>query len=270
MSPERSRLDGRVALVTGAARGQGQAHAVRFAQAGADVIALDVGAPGGSAASLEETVQLVEAVGRRIVARAVDVRDGAALDAAVDEGVAALGRLDAAVANAGVLRAGGCLEVSEEDWRLSLDINLTGAWLTCRAAVRHMVAAERGGAIVIVGSTEAIRSSGGAVAYTTSKHGTVGLMHALAVELGDRGIRVNAVHPTIVRTPMLEEFAPPGLDEEGRRAHFRQMHALPVGWVEPEDVSDAVLFLASDAARFITGVDVPVDAGALALRRNPS
>ena len=133
-----------------------------------------------------------------------------------------------------------------------------------------MLAGGRGGAIVIVGSTEAIRSSGGGIAYTASKHGTVGLLHSLAVEVGEHGIRVNAVHPTIVHTPMVQEFAPAGLSEEQLQAHFRPMHALPVGWVEPEDVSAAVLFLASDQARFVTGVNLPVDAGALALRRNPS
>ena len=193
------------------------------------------------------------------------MRDEESLRAVVDDGVAQLGRLDVVVANAGVVSSAPSLEVSPESWQLALDVNLTGVWHTCRVGIPHLISGGRGGAVVITGSTQAFRATPRVAAYATSKHGTVGLMKTLAAEFAEHMIRVNSVHPTMVRSPMLDEITPPNLTEDQVRAHFQVMHALPVPWVEPEDVSDAVAFLASDEARYITGVALPLDAGALLL-----
>jgi SDR family mycofactocin-dependent oxidoreductase len=256
----RARFAGRVALVTGAARGQGRAHAVRLAQEGADVIVTDLAAR-DDADGLAATAAEVERTGRRTYAGAADIRDGDALRAVVDAGVAALGRLDVVVANAGVVDVGPALDVDDEAWRRTVDVNLTGAWNTCRAALPHLLAAG-GGAIVLTGSTQAVRPTPGVVAYAASKHGVTGLMKALAIELAEQGVRVNAVHPTTVRTPMLDSYSQ-GMSDEQRAAHFTYVNALPVPWVESDDVSNAVLFLASEEARYVTGAELLVDAGAM-------
>lgn len=255
------RLAGKVAIVTGAARGQGQAHAVRLAEEGADVIVTDL--VDDAAAGLAETVRGVEAHGARAVAVAADVRDEAQLRAAADEGVRQLGRLDVVVANAGVVEIVPTLEASPDSWQRALDVNLTGAYHTCRAALPHLLAGGRGGSIVITGSTQAFKATPSAAAYVTSKHGTVGLTKALAIEFAGQLIRVNSVHPTTVRSPMLEQLSPDGFTEEQLRERYAHVNALPVPWVEPVDVSNAIVFLASDEARYITGVALPVDAGAL-------
>jgi (+)-trans-carveol dehydrogenase len=273
------RVEGKVAFITGAGRGQGRSHAVRLAQEGADIIAIDIchdveGAlPMATPEDLAETVKLVEALDRRIVARQADVRDFDALKAAVDAGVEELGRLDIVLANAGIASAGGPVETMAPDsWKNTIDINLTGLWHTARAAVPHLIAGGRGGSIVLTGSVAAMQAMANMSGYVSAKHGVIGLMRTLALELGQHRIRVNSVLPTNVNTPMFMNegafklFRPdlenPGPDDVAAViAQF--MHVLPVGWVEPEDISNAILFLVSDEARYITGVPLPVDAGAL-------
>jgi (+)-trans-carveol dehydrogenase len=273
------RAEGKVAFITGAARGQGRSHAVRLAADGADIIAIDIchdveGAlPMATPDDLAETVKLVEALDRRIVAAQADVRDFDALKAAVDEGVAQLGRLDIIVANAGIASIGGPVQsMDAANWKHTIDINLTGLWHTARAGIPHLLAGGRGGSIVLTSSVGGMHAMPNMSHYVSAKHGVVGLMRSLAVELGQHGIRVNSVHPTNVNTPMFmnegtfKMFRPdlenPGPDDVAAVA-AQFMHVLPVGWVEPEDVSNAIAFLVSDEARYITGVTLPVDAGAL-------
>lgn len=276
-----ARLDGKVAFVTGAARGQGRSHAIELAREGADIIAVDVardlpelglGYPLGSAEELAETAAEVEKLDRRIVTAEVDVRDAAALAAALDAGVAELGRLDIVVANAGIgATVAAAHETSEEVWENTLAINLTGVWKTCKAAVPHLVAGGRGGSIVLISSMAALKAYQGIAAYSSAKHGVVGLMRVLAAELAPLSIRVNSVHPTQVRTPMIENDATykifrPDLAEptwSDFEVTSQGMHALPVPVADSVDISHAVVFLASDHARLITGLAMPIDAGAL-------
>lgn len=266
----RGRLAGRVALVTGAARGQGRVHAVRLAEEGADVIATDLRSPEADPEGLAQTAAEVEARGRRVVARAADVRDEEQMRAVVAQAVAELGRLDVVVANAGVATMQPSLDPDGgETWRLALDVNLTGPWNTARAALPHVIEGGRGGSIVVIASTQSYKASPGMAGYAASKAGVLGLVRTLAIEFAEQMIRVNSVHPTTVWSPMLAELAPPGFDERQRRDFFRPVNALPVPWVEAEDVSNAVLFLASDEARYITGAALPVDAGALLVGGRP-
>jgi (+)-trans-carveol dehydrogenase len=272
------RVEGKVAFITGAARGQGRSHALRLAGEGADIIAVDIchdvdGAlPMGTAEDLAETVKLVENLDRRVVARQADVRDLDALTAAVDEGVTQLGRLDIIVANAGIASMGGRVDkIDLDNWANTIDINLNGVFNTARVGVPHLLAGERGGSIVLTSSVGGMKAIPNISHYVSAKHGVVGLMRSLAVELGPRGIRVNSVHPTNVNTPMFfnegtfKMFRPdvenPGPDDILPVA--RQQHILPIGWVEPQDISNAVLFLVSDESRFITGIQLPVDGGSL-------
>jgi (+)-trans-carveol dehydrogenase len=277
MSAATGRVAGKVALVTGAARGQGRSHAVRLAAEGADVIAVDLCAPvegmaypPSTPADLEQTARLVEAEDRRIFSAIADVRDGDALRAAVDAGVEALGRLDIVCANAGIVHLPApAIETDPERWRAMIDTNLTGVWNTCRVAVPHIVAGGEGGSIVITSSSGALKGYPGVAGYIAAKHGLVGLTRALAVELGAERIRVNHVAPTQVSTEMIHNeaiyklFVPE--TEEPTREEFaaasEALHLLPTPWVEPADVSAAVLFLASEEARFITASTLPVDAG---------
>ncbi|OBI44397.1 mycofactocin-coupled SDR family oxidoreductase [Mycobacterium sp. E796] len=263
-----SGLRGRVALVTGAARGSGRCHCERFAEAGADVIALD--AP-EAAGDLEQTAAAVAARGVRAVTGAAEVGDFGAVAAAVDAAVAELGRIDVVVANAGIHPAGApAWEISPESWQQVLDVNLTGVWHTVKAGVPHI--GERGGSVVIVSSTNGIRGTANNAAYTASKHAVVGLARTLANELGPRGIRVNTVHPGAVATAMVLNEATfrrlrPDLDNpsaEDAAEVLKARHLLPVPWIEPVDVSNAVVFLASDEARYITGTQIVIDAGLLA------
>ncbi|OBA68976.1 3-ketoacyl-ACP reductase [Mycobacterium sp. 1554424.7] len=263
-----SGLHGRVVLVTGAARGSGRCHCERFAEEGADVIALD--AP-DAAGDLEQTAAAVAARGVRAVTGVADVNDFAAVAVVVDAAVAELGRIDVVVANAGIHPAGApAWEISPENWQQVLDVNLTGVWHTVKAGVPHI--GEQGGSVVIVSSTNGIRGTANTAAYTASKHAVVGLARTLANELGPRGIRVNTVHPGAVATAMVLNEATfrrlrPDLDNpsaEDAAEVLRARHLLPVPWVEPVDVSNAVVFLASDEARYITGTQIVVDAGLLA------
>jgi (+)-trans-carveol dehydrogenase len=272
------RVDGQVALITGAGRGQGRSHALRLAQEGADIIAVDICRDVGGALplatpeDLAQTAALVKAAGRRVVAAEADVRDFDALKAAVDDGVAQLGRLDIVVANAGIASQGDMAErMSASAWQDTIDINLTGVWHTAKAAIPHVIAGGRGGAIVLTSSVGGMKALPSMSHYVSAKHGVVGLMRSLAVELGQYSIRVNSVHPSQVNTPMLMNeptyrLFRPDLEnptKEDMAPISQMMHTLPVPWVEPEDVSNAILFLVSDEGRYITGVPLPVDAGAL-------
>ncbi|MGO8966512.1 MAG: mycofactocin-coupled SDR family oxidoreductase [Mycobacterium sp.] len=271
------RVEGKVAFITGAARGQGRAHAVRLAQEGADIIAVDickqiesVAIPLSTPEDLAETADLVKGHNRRIYTAEVDVRDYAALKAAVDAGVEQLGRLDIIVANAGIGNGGNTLDkTSEEDWTDMIDVNLGGVWKTVKAGVPHILAGGQGGSIILTSSVGGLKAYPHTGHYVAAKHGVVGLMRTFAVELGQHMIRVNSVHPTNVNTPLfmneptMKLFRPdlenPG--PEDLKVIAQMMHTLPIGWVEPEDVSNAVLFLASDESRYVTGVTLPIDAG---------
>jgi (+)-trans-carveol dehydrogenase len=272
------RVEGKVAFITGAARGQGRAHAVRLAQEGADIIAVDICKKidtvdviaASTPEDLAETADLVKGHNRRIYTAEVDVRDYDALKAAVDTGVEQLGRLDIIVANAGIGNGGQTLDkTSERDWTAMIDINLSGVWKTVKAGVPHILEGGRGGSIILTSSVGGLKAYPHTGHYVAAKHGVVGLMRTFAVELGAQNIRVNSVHPTNVNTPLfmnegtMKLFRPdlenPGPDD--MKVVGQLMHTLPIGWVEPEDIANAVLFLASDEARYITGVTLPVDGG---------
>ena len=271
------RVEGKVAFITGAARGQGRSHAVRLAQEGADIIAIDICKPFESVSTqpsrpedLAETTDLVKGHNRRIFTAEVDVRDFDALKAAVDAGVEQLGRLDIVVANAGIGSGGDTLdETNERDWNETIDVNLSGVWKTVKAGVPHLLAGARGGSIILTSSTGGLKAYSHFGHYVAAKHGVVGLMRAFAVELGQHMIRVNSVHPTHVNTPMVMNEANyrlfrPDLGNPGRAdiaPICQTFHTLPIPWVEPEDISNAVLFLASDESRYVTGVTLPIDAG---------
>jgi (+)-trans-carveol dehydrogenase len=271
------RVEGKVAFITGAARGQGRSHAVRLAKEGADIIAIDickqidsVRIPLSTPEDLAETADLVKGLNRRVYTAEVDVRDYDALKAAVDSGVEQLGRLDIIVANAGIGNGGATLDkTGEGDWTDMIDVNLAGVWKTVKAGVPHILQGGRGGSIILTSSVGGLKAYPHTGHYVAAKHGVVGLMRTFAVELGQHNIRVNSVHPTNVNTPLfmnegtMRLFRPdlqnPGPDD--MKVVAQMMHTLPIGWVEPEDVSNAVLFLASDEARYITGVTLPIDAG---------
>jgi (+)-trans-carveol dehydrogenase len=270
------RLAGKVAFVTGAARGQGRSHAVRLAAEGADIIAVDVCQqlesvryPMSTPADLEETVAAVEATGRKIAAYQADVRDLGALQGAVDAGVSAFGRLDVVVANAGIATYAPALELSELEFDEMVAVNLGGVWRTIRAAVPHIKERGEGGSVVITSSASGLRGIPNAAHYAAAKHGLVGLMKVLALELGRDRIRVNTIHPTTVDTPMVQNEATlelflPGRPDKTPEAFARiaqQLNVMPVPWIQPETVSDLVVFLASDDAQYITGAAIPVDAG---------
>jgi SDR family mycofactocin-dependent oxidoreductase len=272
------RVQGKVAFITGAARGQGRSHAVRLAEEGADIIAVDLAGPVPSVSAyppateddLMETVKQVEALDRRIVAHQADVRDSGALRQALDDGVAQLGRLDIVVANAGIYQPTPALELDDDAWQETIGINLTGVWNTVKAALPHLIAGG-GGAVILTSSVLGLRASANSIHYNTAKHGVVGIMRSVANEFAQHRIRVNSVHPTLVNTVMIQNeqvwglFQPdnPHPTQESAAPVFETVNALPVPWVEPADISNAILFLASDEARYITGVTLPVDAGAL-------
>jgi SDR family mycofactocin-dependent oxidoreductase len=262
------RVTGKVAFITGAARGQGRSHAIRLAEEGADIIAIDicqdydtVGYGMSTEADLAETVKLVEALDRRIIARRADVRDAGALKAIVDEGVAELGKLDIVVANAGICTVQAWDEVTPAVWQDTLDTNLTGVWNTMVAGAPHLIA-NGGGSIICTSSTAGIKGLPFLAPYVAAKHGVVGIAKTMANELASHKIRVNTVHPTGVNTPMVAGLG--GLDSLiGRDPNLGPiyMNTLPVESVEPRDISNAVLFLASDEAQYVTGLEFTVDAG---------
>ncbi len=272
------RVEGKVAFITGAARGQGRSHAIRLAQEGADIIAIDLCEalpentyPPATEEDLAETVRQVEALDRRIVASKADVRDFAQLKKAVDDGVAQLGRLDIVSANAGIGGTPNRSEnIPEEEWTNMLDINLSGVWRTAKATIPHLKAGGRGGSIILTSSDAGLFAYENISHYVSAKHGIVGLMRTLALELAPDFIRVNSVHPTTVNTPMVQNEGTyrlfrPDLEnptQDDFAAAAVSMNALPIPWVEPVDISNAVLFFASDESRYVTGVPLAVDAGA--------
>src|SRR5258705_13144158 len=250
------RVEGKVAFITGAARGQGRSHAIRLAQEGADIIAIDlcrqidsVPYPMATPDDLAETVKQVENLDRRIVASQADVRDFAALKQAVDDGVAQLGRLDIVSANAGIASFGAAADMSEQTWRDMVDTNLTGVWHTAKAAIPHLIAGGRGGSIVLTSSAAGLKAYANAAHYVSAKHGVVGLMRTLALELAPPMIRGNSLHPTQVDTDMVMNeftfklFSPDTKNPtiEDFRPAPQARNALPIPWVEPVDISNALL-----------------------------
>ena len=275
-------LEGRVALVTGAARGQGRAHAVRLAGDGADIIAIDVCKPVSDSITypmptsedLAETVRLVEATGRKVLAREVDIRDLAAQQQVVADGVEQFGRLDVVVANAGVLSWGRIWEMSEEQWDTVVDVNLNGTWRTIRAAVPAMIEAGNGGSIIIVSSSAGLKATPGNAHYAASKHGLVALTNALALEAGEYGIRVNSIHPYSIDTPMIEKDAMMEIfSKYPTFLHsFAPMPFKPVAregkpglqeFMTVEEVADVVAWLAGDSSMTISGSQIAVDRGTM-------
>lgn len=269
-------LAGQVAVVTGAARGQGRSHALALAREGAGIIALDACAPIATVpyplstkADLETTAEQVEALGSRVIHGAVDVRDLAEMEQFIGDAVADLGRLDIVCANAGISTPSPTLEMTEETWQTTIDINLTGVWKTCKATVPHIVAGNRGGAVIITSSSATVMISRNIAHYTAAKHGLIGFMRVLAKELAPHRIRVNTLHPTGVRTPMIYNepmyrLFRPDLEDPGREdfeTTARSHHALGVPAVEPEDVSAAVVYLAAPSGRYVTGSTFMLDAG---------
>jgi (+)-trans-carveol dehydrogenase len=251
-----ARLEGKVAFITGAARGQGRSHAVRLAEEGADIIAVDIAVD----IDMAQTVKEVEALDRRIVASQADVRDYDGLKAALDDGVARLGRL---------VSFGTAEELTEQAWQDVIDVDLTGVWHTVKAAIPHLRAAG-GGSIIIMNSDAGLKGSPNLGHYAAAKHGLVGLMQSLANELAPDMVRVNTVHPGAVDTDMIHNQAMyrhllpdhrGDITREEVAPVFQTLNALPIPWLESVDISNAVLFLASDEARYITGVSLPVDAG---------
>jgi (+)-trans-carveol dehydrogenase len=267
------RLAGKVAFVTGAARGQGRAHCVRLATEGTRLIAVDVCRAVDTAknipatpADLDETVRLVEKEGGEILARQVDVRDLDAMRAVVSDGVAAFGRLDVVVANAGIATYALSWEITPEMWQTMIDVNLTGVWHTTTAAIPHMLEAGNGGSIVITSSVAGYRGYVGLSHYGAAKHGIVGLSRTLAVELGPHNIRVNTIHPNGVNTligvyPEGVEFELGRIISEHPLAAQVMGSALPQGRQEPEDVAAVVAWLASEESRFLTGHSLPISSG---------
>jgi SDR family mycofactocin-dependent oxidoreductase len=273
------KLDGKVAVVTGAARGQGRAHAIRLAADGADIIAVDIcqqidSVPYAlsSPDDLRETVALVEKLDRRIVASQADVRDRQALGAAVQEGIAQLGRLDIVVGNAGIWSNAPFLDMPEQTYYDMIDVQLHGNYNLAKVTVPQLLAQGDGGSIILISSTAGMRGFPNQVHYNVAKHGVVGLMRSLANELAPHFIRVNTVHPSSVNTKMIQNetiwsaFAPgvenPTVADFGDT--FTAMNLLPIPWMEPSDISGAVAWLASDDSRYVTGITLPVDAGFLA------
>ncbi len=273
------RLDGKVVLISGVARSQGRSHALRFAEEGADVIGFDVlddikGAPYGPAtqADMDETVRQVEALDRRIIATKADVRDFAAVKAAVDDGVAQLGRLDVVLGNAGIFTSPALAEDLEDDIFMdTLDINVAGVWRTAKAAIPHLKKNDGGGSIILTSSVAGLIGYPNFAHYVASKHAVVGLMRTLALELAPNRIRVNSIHPGTVNTVMvmndgLAKLFRPDL-ENPTSADFleasKQMNPMGIEILEAFDISNAMVFLASDEARYITGVTLPVDAGSM-------
>ena len=276
-------LAGRVAFVTGAARGQGRAYAVRLAQEGADVIISDICAPvsdtvpylGATPEDLAETVRLVEAEGRAVLSRTVDIRDDAALRQLVADGVERFGRLDGVIANAGVLSWGRLWELSDEQWSTVIDVNLTGTWRTLRAVIPAMIDAGNGGSIVIISSSAGLKATPGNGHYAASKHGLTSMTNTLALELGEYGIRVNSVHPYSIATPMIQNnamlavlgkhqsylhsfapmpYQPPAKDsKEAKRSDF----------MTPEEAAEVVVWLAGDRSGLLSGSQIAIDRGVM-------
>lgn len=265
-------LSGKVALITGAARGQGRAHAVRLSAEGADIIAIDIAGPLPASVpynsptpdDLAETARLVRGNGKKVVTAAVDIRDFDALRAAVDKAVGALGRLDVIVANAGICSPAPWNQITPQAFRDTIDTNVIGTWNTVMAGARHIIAGGRGGSIILIGSAAGINMMPFMIHYTASKHAVIGMARAFAAELGRHNIRVNSLNPGSVATPMgggrMREALQSAADAY---PHLRGMHRalLPETTAQPEDIADAVAWLASDQSRLVTATQVSVDIG---------
>jgi SDR family mycofactocin-dependent oxidoreductase len=270
------RLEGQVAFITGAARGQGRSHALRLAAEGADIIAVDtvdkvetVPYPLATAEDMAETVAGVEKLGRRIVAAAADVRDLAALTEVVNRGVGELGRLDVVLANAGGASYAPALELTEQQFQEMVDVNLVGAWRTVKAAVPHIIAGGRGGAVVLTSSMAALKAYEHTAHYSAAKGGLISMMRVLAKEFAPHRIRVTTIHPNTVGTPMVHNEATfrlfrPDLESPCRddfEVAARRLNCLPVATLDPEDITNAIIYLVSDDGRYVTGTTHVVDAG---------
>jgi len=280
MTQSCGRVQGLVAVVTGAARGQGRAHSLRLAAEGADLVLLDaaetienVDYAMPTSLDLEKVADEVRALGRRAVVVQADVRELDRVSEGVRHATEQLGRLDILVANAGVLGpAKPSWELSHAEWNTVVDINLTGVWTCIKATLPLMIAAGNGGSVILISSIAGLRGVPNVANYAAAKHGLVGLAGSVANEVAEHGIRVNTIHPTNVRTPMIDNptsakiFRPdlpaPTLDDGVET--LQRINLLPVPWVDCEDVSAAVLWLASDQSRYVTGATIPVDAGMLA------
>ena len=269
-------LEGKVAFITGAARGQGRSHAVTLAEAGATIVAVDiceqmdsVPYPMATPDQLAETAELVEKAGSQVLALPADVRHQEALDEVVGRARSEFGSIDIVSANAGIISFGATAELTETQWHDVIDVNMNGVWRTAKAAIPHMIEGGRGGSIVITSSTAGIKGHPGIAHYSTAKHGVVGLMRSLAKELAPHRIRVNSIHPCSVDTEMIQndamyslfrpELAAPTRADFAEKATESQILDIP--WVEPVDISNALLFLVADTGRYITGVSLPVDGG---------
>jgi SDR family mycofactocin-dependent oxidoreductase len=264
------RLVGKVAFVTGAARGQGRAEAIRLAAEGADIIAIDVcgdatstAYPGGTEDDLRETARRVEELDRRVLAKKVDVRDLAGLEEVVKTGVAEFGSLDVVVANAGICSAAMSWQITPEQWQETIDTNLTGVFYTAKATVPLMIEQGTGGSIIITSSVAGLRGHPFLGHYAASKHGVVGLAKTMAVELGQYNIRVNTIHPFGVETGMSVNDMGPLMAEYATTLGPIFMQTLPDPVSQPEDIANAVAWLASDESRHVTGIQLPIDLGTL-------
>ena len=275
-------LEGRVAFVTGAARGQGRAYAVRLAQEGADVIISDICAPvsqtipypGATPDDLAETVRLVEAEGRKVLARQVDIRDDAAVRTMVADGVEQFGRLDVLVANAGVLSWGRLWELTDEQWNSVIDVNLTGTWRTLRAVIPAMIEAGNGGSIIIVSSSGGLKATPGNGHYAASKHGLTAMTNTLALELGEYSIRVNSIHPYSIATPMIENDAMMAI-LSAHPSYLNSFAAMPYqppmkgsrakrnDFMTAEEAAEVVVWLAGDNSSVLSGSQIVVDRGVM-------
>jgi SDR family mycofactocin-dependent oxidoreductase len=270
------RLEGKVAFITGGARGQGRSHAIRMAEEGADIIAVDicedietVPYELGTWGELEETAAAVESHDRRAVIAKADVRDQAALEAAVEKGIAELGRLDIVVPNAGIWSSAPFAELTDQMYHEMIDVQMHGMYYACKATVPHLVKQDEGGSIVIISSTAGLKGFPNQVHYNMAKHGVIGLMRTLANELAPHMIRVNSIHPSstftkMINNPAIWEVFAPGVEnptEADFGDTFQSLNLLPVRWAEPVDISHAVVYLASDESRYVTGVTLPVDSG---------
>lgn len=269
-------LDGKVAFITGVARGQGRSHALTLAREGADIIGLDLCAKpsttayaGATEEDLRETERLVKEAGAQIFTEVTDTRDFDQVQAVFDRGVEQFGRVDIVIPNAGICSGAKTWEISAQDWREMIDINLNGVFHTVKAAVPTLISQGEGGSIVFIGSTEALKGAENISSYAASKHGVTGLMTSLARELGQYRIRVNSVNPTCVDTHMINNdfvygLFRPDLDKPTREDvvdTFSGTHLLPVPWIDPEDVSKAILYLVTDSGRYITASTMVIDAG---------
>ncbi len=272
------KLDGKVALITGGARGQGRSHALTFAREGAEIVICDVAEdlstvpyPLANTGDLADTTRMVEDLGRRCLAMQADVRDSGEMRTVVERAISEFGRVDILLANAGIESFATSWELTDEQWDEMIAVNLTGVWKSCRAVIPHMIE-RRAGVLLLTSSIAGLKGLGNQAHYCASKHGVVGLMRTLALELAPHGIRVNTVHPSSVDTPIIKNQAMytlfsggnPNATLEEVTPAFRDLNLMDTPWIEPQDISKAMLFLASDDARYITGTTLPVDAGLMA------